>query len=128
MNYEIEQQEWSDFFNGLNKRRYDWTTNVEILNGDIGDQTLSNGLPFNGVTLERNGSSITIGVSVGEGANLHQTHNIKDPTRVAFLPTASGFSEVLDIEEADGTKTLVRFIAPGNLIAGATFEAGESPA
>ena len=52
MNYEINRGDWAGFFESLSKRRYEWKTRVEVLNSEMGDQTLTEGLPLNGVTVE----------------------------------------------------------------------------
>ena len=120
MNFEIKKDDWVNFFESVSRRRYEWTTKVEVLNSEMGDQVLTDGLPLNGVTLETNGGRITIDISVGENTDAHQTHNILNPTRVAFLPSDSHHGDVIAIEEADGTKTLIAFIEPMGLLVGYT--------
>jgi hypothetical protein len=120
MNLEITKERWTNFFDTLSKRRYEWRTKVEILKPDLGDQVLSDGLPLNGITAEVDNDRVTIGISVGESSESHQTHNIENPTKVAFLPAADGHGDVIDIEEADGTKTLISFIEPAAIIVGFT--------
>ena len=118
MNYEIKKEDWANFFNDLSKRRYEWKTNVEVLSPEMGDQILTDGLPFNGVTLEEEDGEQTIVISVGENTENHQAHSIKSPVRVAFLATPTNRDEVLDIEETNGTKTLIRFVEPMGVITG----------
>ncbi len=118
MNVELKKEDWGRFFNNLSKRRYEWMTKVEILNPEIGDQTMSNGLPLNGITVETHGDRISIDISVGETKGNHQTHNIVNPTRVAFLPGDGVHDDVVDIEEEDGTKTLIRFTEPMDILFG----------
>lgn len=118
MNYEIKKENWMNFFDSLSRRRYEWKTSIEILNPEMGDQTLTEGLPLNGVTVETKGERTSIEVSVGQGAGAHQTHTIIDPSRVAFLAAADGHGDVIDIEETDGTKTLITFIEPMAILIG----------
>lgn len=120
MNFEIQKDKWSKFFDSLSKRRFEWKTEVEVLNSRIGDQTLSISLPLNGVTVENIGEGVTIDISVGDPTGSHQTHNIKDPTRIAFLLAEASRGDVVAIEEADGTKTLIRFVEPARLLLGFT--------
>lgn len=120
MNFEIKKENWADFFETLSKRRYEWKTRIEVLAGDMGDQVLTEGLPLNGITVETKGDRTTIDISVGENTESHQTHNIKNPTRIAFLAAADTHDDVIDIEEADGTKTLITFIEPMGIIVGYT--------
>jgi hypothetical protein len=118
MTYEIEREEWNAFFDALSKRRFEWKTEIEVLSPTIGDQTLNITLPFNGITVEGSGERTTLNISVGETTGQHQSHNILNPTRVVYLPSAEKRSDVIDIEESDGTKTLIRFVEPSDLIVG----------
>ena len=118
MDFEIIKEDWALFFESLSKRRYEWTTKVEVLNREMGDQILTDGLPFNGITVEMRGDRVSIDLSVGEDSNAHQTHNIEDPVKVTFLAAEGDRGEVIDIEEADGTKTLITFIAPMGILVG----------
>ena len=120
MNYEIKRDDWAKFFEALGRRRYEWKTRIEVLNSEMGDQVLTDGLRLNGITVETKGDRTSIDISVGENAESHQTHNIQNPTRVAFLAAADNHGDVIDIEEDDGTKTLITFIEPMGIIVGYT--------
>ena len=118
MNVDIKKQDWTDFFEAVSMRRYKWTARIEVINPEIGDQTLTDGLPLNGITAEAKDDQISIDISVGENTHAHQTHKIRNPTRVLFLAAPDKEDEVIDIEEADGTKTLITFIEPMGIIVG----------
>ena len=118
MNFELKKEDWGKFFDNLSKRRYEWMTEVEVLSAGFGDQTLSNGLALNGITVETVGGGTSIDISVGESTGNHQTHTIKDPTRVAFLVGDDLHGDVVDIEEADGTKTLIKLVEPMGVLVG----------
>ena len=120
MNFEIKKEDWADFFETLSQRRYEWRIRIEVLRPDIGVQTLTDGLPLNGITVETNEDSTSIDLSIGESTSVHQTHNIKNPVRVAFLPAEGDHGDVIDIEEADGTKTLISFIEAMGIMVGYT--------
>jgi hypothetical protein len=123
MNTEIKKEDWGKFFDHLSKRRFEWVTEIEVLDPEMGDQTLSNGLPLNGITVESIGDNTSIEISVGETVGHHQSHTIRNPTRVAFLEADAGNCDVVDIEEATGSKTLIRLIEPmGVLIGFSTYE------
>ena len=118
MNFEIKKEEWAKFLAALGKRRYEWKTRIEVLNSEIGDQVLTDGLPLNGITVETKSDRTSIDISVGENTGSHQTHNIINPTRIAFLAAAGNHGDVVDIEEDDGTKTLITFIEPMGIVVG----------
>jgi hypothetical protein len=116
MNFEINKEDWAMFFDSLSKRRYEWITRIEVINGEIGDQVLSDGMPLNGVTVETRGDRTNIDISVG--MEDHQTHNILNPTRVSFLAADDVHGDIVDIEEEDGTKTLITFMEPMGVLVG----------
>jgi hypothetical protein len=118
MSFEVTRDYWTDFFEILSERRLESRTRIEILKQDMGDQVLSDGLPLNGITVEFNGERTAIDITVGSSPDSHQTHNIKNPSRIAFLSNSDGYGDVLDIEEADGTKTLITFIDPLGILIG----------
>jgi hypothetical protein len=118
MNFEINKDDWAAFLESLSKRRFEWMTKVEILKSEMGDQVLTEGLPLNGITMETRDGRITIDISVGESTDHHQTHNIVNPVRVAFLAADNHHGDVIDIEEGDGTKTLITFIEPMSILFG----------
>lgn len=118
MKSELKKEDWGKFFDTLSKRRFEWMTEVEVVGKNVGDQTLSKGLPFNGITVETVGERTSVDISVGETSGHHQTHNIINPARVEFLAGDEFRGDVVGIEEDDGTKTLIRFIEPMGLLVG----------
>ena len=118
MHFELKKEDWGTFFDNLSKRRHEWMTDIEVISPQNGSQTLSNGLPFNGITAEIARDGASLDVSVGETAGHHLTHIIKDPVRIAFLAGDSAHGDVVDIEEADGTKTLLTFNEPMGVLVG----------
>ncbi len=111
MMLDLPKEKWEQFFHDLSKARFGWTTKIEVMNNSIGDQFLSENLPLNGVTAEHKGNLRTIGISVGED-NAHQTHNIVNPTKVTFLGYHKNLDGIVEIEEENGTKTLVHIFEP----------------
>jgi hypothetical protein len=116
--FEIKKENWPGFFDAVGRRRFEWITKIEVLNSEMGDQVLTDGLPLNGITVETIGDRTLIDISVGENTDSHQTHNIQNPKRVAFLKTDESHGDVIDIEEKDGTKTLITFIEPMGILVG----------
>jgi len=115
MTLNLPKEKWAQFFNDLSKRRFGWITKIEVMNDSIGDQILSEHLALNGITVEQNGDESTIEISVGEDTT-HQSHNIVNPTKVAFLGDDEKLGSIVEIEEKNGTKTLVHIIEPMPLL------------
>ena len=99
------------YIDDLSKRRFGWTTKIEVMSDSIGDQILSENLPLNGITVEHTGDETTIEIAVGVSTE-HQSHNIVNPSKVAFLGDDEKAGGILEIEEDNGTKTLVHIIEP----------------
>lgn len=118
MNFEINKDDWGRFFDALTKRRFEWKTEIELIDPNVGDQTLSNGLRLNGITLENRGGHTVIDISVVGRNNDHQTHNVTNATRVAYLHAPEPKADVIAIEDEAGTKTLIRLIGPIGLLIG----------
>jgi hypothetical protein len=119
MNFEIVNEDWTPFFESLSKRRFEWLTKVEVLRSEIGDQILTDGLPMNGFTVEMQGGRTSIDISGGyETTESHLTDKIINPTRVTFLASGNHHPDVIDIEEQDGTTTLITFIEPRDILVG----------
>lgn len=115
MTLNIPRERWGDFLDDVTRRRFEWKTSLEVINGEIGDQMLSNGLALRGVTFEDKAGKNVIELILGDEADRHQTHNVFDPASVAFLPDEKDGGGILEIEEEDGTKTLVRLLEPAPL-------------
>ena len=111
MTLDIPKEKWAQFFSDLSKRRFGWTTKIEVMNESIGDQVLSENLPLNGITSEQTGDETTIEIAVGANTT-HQSHTIVNPGKVAFFGDNERAGGFVEIEEANGTKTLVHIIEP----------------
>ena len=120
MEFEINKDDWASFCDSLTKRRFEWITDVEVVSLTSGDQRLSRGMILNGITVETHGSQINIVISLAGNHLEHQTHTIRNPMRIAFLAADDSHGDVAEIEEADGTKTLIRFVQPMGVLVGFT--------
>lgn len=85
-----------------------------MLNADTGAQILSENLPLEGLTYENKNDPPQIEIQVGKSTEHHQTHNIIAPTKVYFRRTDESSGGTIEIEEANGTKTLISLTAPTN--------------
>lgn len=120
MTLTIPREKWNEFLHDLSKRRFGWETKVEVISDEVGDQILSDGLRLSGMTCEEKAGRCQIEVSVGIDAHSHQTHGIADPVAINYLNEEGGYGGVVEFEEANGTKTLVRIINPMPVFVGYT--------
>jgi hypothetical protein len=110
---EIEREHWKRFLDLLSRDLDGWETRVEIFNDEIGAQVSSTGLPFHGLTAETKADgTLKIEVLVGDRIESHQTHTVENPVRMSVERDRVGPGGLLGIEDADGTKMLIKFIQP----------------
>ena len=112
MTQQIQRSEWKQFFDKFNSERLDWETSIQVLSEESGAQMLSEGLPFSGLTYDETDGECNIELLVGSGAENHQLHTIVAPKSIAFEGIGEVGSGTLDIEDASGTKTLIKFVKP----------------
>lgn len=117
MTQNIPKQGWTQFFDDLTKRRFGWRTKIEVISEEIGSQILGDGLPLQGISADfMSEEKSVIEIFVGQDRGHHQTHNIKNPTKIAYLSDDDSPSGIVEIEEADGTKTLIHIMQPMPLV------------
>lgn len=112
MTIEIPKEKWTEFFDDLSRRRFGWETRIEIMQDEIGDQILSEGLPLGGITFEEKNGKAEIEISVGETAESHQGHAIPNPQKVMYLSDGDFLGGVVEIEDQANTRTLVSLLNP----------------
>lgn len=112
MSNEIKREEWTTFFNEFSKHNRSRPTRIEVF-GELGAQEAERHLPLNGIVVDENGSSAPrIEILLGDGLpsdTRHMTHVVTKATAVFLKTDAGGQDEALEIEDADGTKTLLCF-------------------
>lgn len=109
---EIPKDKWKLFCDEISRDRLDWETSVQVLNNGTGAQVLSAGLPLIGLSFDMEDGKEKIELITGTGASIHQTHSIFDPRRVMLEAESERDGGVVDIEDDEGTKTLISFIRP----------------
>jgi len=109
---EIERGHWAGFFDEFSRRNWSRATRLETF-GDLGAQEEERTLPLNGISVEETGAGAPrIEIMLGGESptdERHLTHTIARAARVTPKTDADGRDEALEIEDADGVKTLLRF-------------------
>jgi len=107
---EISRDEWTTFLDRFSRQHEGWLVTLEVFAPDIGAQEEARELPLEGISAAAKDSEPkTIAISVGKTPQDHVTHTITEPTRVWLEQTSEGANAALEIESADGAKTLLRF-------------------
>lgn len=106
---EIPRTEWNDFFSRFSDQHDDEAIEVEMIGSEIGAQIEGRGLRLRGISPARNVRESDLALELDSVDGKHLTHMIPRPTHVWLLQAPDKTDEALEIESADGTKTLVRF-------------------
>lgn len=122
---EIPREEWITFFDAFSRMHEGRLATVEVLGRDLGAQVEASELPFVGITAELKGSDgDSVSIIVGTAAANHITHTVTRPTHVTLEQNESGADEVLQVESANGTRSLLSFrsVMPKELTDGIVSE------
>jgi hypothetical protein len=108
---EIAKSEWRDFFSGFSDDHDDEPVILEVIGSDIGDQIEGQELHLRGISRAGKDEESDLAVLLESVDGRHLTHMIPKPVHVWLQRAQDSLDEVLEIESADGTKTLVRLEA-----------------
>ena len=108
---EIPREAWVHKLNEFTRIHEGWLVSLDVLAGDLGAQPQINNLPLLGVSADPIDHDGTIAVSVARSASDHFTRIIEAVTGIQIERTDDGADAALQIETADGTRTILRFRA-----------------
>jgi hypothetical protein len=105
---EIPRDAWNTFFSRFSNDHETQFVAVEVMGRDIGAQVEGRALLLSGIsTADDAGESLALMFDSVTGE--HLTHMVNKPTHVWLQRAPDNTDEALEIEAADGTRTLVRF-------------------
>jgi hypothetical protein len=105
---EIPREGWNRFFARFNNDHETEMVTVEIFGGEIGAQVEGRSLLLGGISAgDDNANSLVLMFDALDGERV--THMVNDPTHLWIQRTPDNRDEALEVESADGTRTLVRF-------------------
>ena len=102
----IPPEQWKTRLNRLSDAFEGWPVSLDVIphaNGQLGEFRQ---IPLLGITVEPNGPIV---ISVAGPTGEHLSHIIRAPTRVRLDTTDRGANAALEIESADGERTVLRF-------------------
>jgi hypothetical protein len=105
---EIPRDAWNQFFARFSEAHETEFVAVEVLGSEIGAQVEGQSLLLGGISAadaDADALALTLDSVNGE----HLTHMVNKPTHVWVQRGPDNTDEALEIESADGTRTLVRF-------------------
>jgi hypothetical protein len=105
---EIPRDAWDNFFTRFSNDHETQFVAVEVMGEDIGAQVEGRPLLLSGVSrADEDGESLALMFDSVNGE--HLTHMVNKPTHVRVQRAPDNTDEALEIESADGTRTLLRF-------------------
>jgi hypothetical protein len=122
MKEKIAREHWALALAEINAANVNWPTSLEVI-GPIGevsrDYWLENGLPLLGLSLEK-GKVETLNLAIllgGQTAREHLEHNVTDVVALALERDYEGHCYCLEVEDAAGRVTILRFALYGTAAA-----------
>ena len=110
---EIQPARWSRALEEFSVIHEGWLVSVDVISPSLGAQPELANLPLMGVVAEvgsTRGAVVTIAAGMLDGQQI--THTINAPTRIYIERTDQGADVAMEIEAADGTKTILRLKTP----------------
>jgi uncharacterized protein DUF5335 len=110
---EIQPARWSHTLEQFSASHEGWLVSVDVLAPSLGAQQEVRELPLVGVVAEpgADGGVITIAAANDAG---QITHTIHSPTRLWIERTNEGADAAMEIESAEGIKTILRLKTPAS--------------
>jgi hypothetical protein len=111
---EIHPNQWIPFLAQFTRENRGAHARLEIVGSstDIGYGVETEDRPFEGVSADIKNGERTVWVAFGSRAENHMTHGIRSATAIRVLPPAESTGAVLEIEDSDGTKTILELSHP----------------
>jgi hypothetical protein len=108
----IPEDQWTDYFEGLNHGYNGWAATIRVLHGELGPQSLAMNLPFQGISFDTKGTRpSSVQISAGNRHGHHLNHVIDLPLHIRQTEEPNGSIDV-QIEPANGPVTLIHLHGP----------------
>lgn len=103
---EIPRKQWREYLDDFSRKHRGERVVVEVLDRENGPQREADHLPFVGISADEKAGENVIAVMVGGEPADNAEHLINNPKHVRV---EEGRKPSIEIEPADGPKTLLRF-------------------
>jgi Family of unknown function (DUF5335) len=108
----IEPGQWAAFLAQFTRIYRGAHATVEVLGNDVGYQVMTDDRPFDGVTADVKDGERSVWVTFGATPEEHLTHGVHNVTAIRMGPPLPDAAAVLEIEAADGVRTLLTVSSP----------------
>ena len=113
---EIHLDRWVPFLAQFTKENRGAHARLEIVGPDtaIGYQVQTDDRPFDGVSSDIKDGGREVWIAFGSTPENHLTHGVPTAVVIRVLPPSERSGAVLEVESADGTKTILELSNPQN--------------
>jgi hypothetical protein len=115
---EIPASEWPEFLDSFSGQHHKWLVTIEVLSPTRGDQLDAIDAPLEEISADTEHGRVLI--QTASEPESHETHVVEAASRMHVMRTPEGADDTLEIESADGAKTLLRFrsVIPAEMVDG----------
>jgi hypothetical protein len=107
---ELPRDAWREYFDDLSRALATTRATVEIEGTDLGAQVQAEGLVLSGISYDDRDDVLVVGLSPGGPAESLE-HLVSSPQQIQVKSTEGILPSVIEVEDADGQRTLVRLQA-----------------
>jgi hypothetical protein len=110
---DIEREQWIRFLADFTKQNRGAHAILEILGIDeIKHGVETEDRHFSGVSVDAKDGESTVWITLGDVPDRHLTHGIYNVTVIREIPPTEKQGAVLEVETADGTRTILQLTRP----------------
>jgi Family of unknown function (DUF5335) len=106
----VPQERWGEFFDQFSDGNRGRHISIEIITSELGDEELIQNAPLMAMVYDRPGKGNDLVIEIGED-EVTYAHTVDSPIEVLTGQSESGRMMALWINDAAGTKTLVKLQA-----------------
>ena len=108
----ISENDWCDFIEHFSRDHAGQRVTIELLDPQLGPQKMAQDLPLQGISFDTAGTRpSSLEISAGESPQQHVRHVIDKPMYISVARDDQNREIALQIEPADGAKTLLHLSA-----------------
>ena len=108
----IEPGQWAAFLAQFTRDYRGAHAKLEVLGEDVGYQVMTDDRPFDGLAADVKDGERSVWVTFGSTPKEHLAHGVHNVTAIRMGPPPLDAAAILEIEAADGVRTLLTVSRP----------------
>jgi hypothetical protein len=110
---EIPREDWQAYFEDFSRNQPDYLAKMEILGSELGAETEAEGTHLAAITYDRKDDIVVIGLDGAADETAEEVEHVIDkPLKITVDETGDG-EIAFEIEDAEGTRTVLRLDRAG---------------